>query len=443
MKRHSLTILLILLAFPAPVPAQALRGSYFFETSLMRGKLNPAFAPRTSYISVPVLGQADVDILSNVGLGNFLFPDGDKTYTFLSDQVSEATFYDKLPDENPYLRAHYESDLIGGGYKLNDRIFLTAGLSLAGDIQADIPHELLRFAKTGRSGGAESWDIRDITASYLNHLALSLGCTYDLQDYVPGLYAGARFKLMTGLRLATATLNATADMNDERIAARTDGTLRLSGFSYDPEKGFSSDGLNPKGFGAALDLGLEYRFHLDGFLNGINLSVSVCDLGFMSYGSVGKLLADGDATFAGFQDIDVDFDFQTRLKAVLDDFAGLTELKDDGTEVFKYKLSPRLTAGVELPFFNEMMSAGLLYTERLSARYLTVSYNVSPLDWLNLSADYTFGPVNQMGFYAEFIPKRPVGFFIGFNKASLKTNKYLLGIKNLTGSCCLGLNVLF
>ena len=103
---------------------------------------------------------------------------------------------------------------------------------------------------------------------------------------------------------------------------------------------------------------------------------------------------------------------------------------------------PEYHVGIEVPFYNQMLSTGLLYSYYLGKNHLTLAFNATPLDWLNLSANYTFGPAGTFGFYAEYIPKKYVGFFLGFEKASWKTNKNLLGIRNFTESLCLGLNVL-
>lgn len=448
MKRIRLTALLALLAFTAPlatsVPAQPLRGSYFFETSLLRSKLNPAFAPQTDlYISVPVAGYASADILSNVGLGNFLFADGDKNYTFLNDRVDAATFFDKLPQKDPFLNARYETDMIGGGYRLNDKLFLTAALSVTGYLNATVPQELLRFAKTGRSGATRNWSIQELKASYLSYATLSAGASYDLGELVPGLSVGGRLKLMTGLKSAVGTLHRLdVKMEDDCFSATTRGEVNLAGFSYDPEDGFRKDDFKFRGFGAAIDLGAEYRLRFDGLINGLNLSASVDNLGRLSLGEADRFLTEKTASFEGFQDVGTDFDFQAALDQVTADFSKLLELDSAGKNHLSYVLAPEIHAGIEVPFLNERLSAGLLYSYNLYKSHLTLAFNTSPLEWLNLSANYTFGPSNTFGFYAEYIPAKYVGIFLGFEKASWKTNKHLLGIHDFTESLCFGLNVL-
>ena len=88
MKRYILTVLAALLVFSSLASAQALRGSYFFETSLMRGKMNAAFAPQNNYVSLPLLGSVASDSWSNVGLRQFVFPSGNEVRTFMLEGVS-------------------------------------------------------------------------------------------------------------------------------------------------------------------------------------------------------------------------------------------------------------------------------------------------------------------------------------------------------------------
>ncbi|MBR1537927.1 MAG: hypothetical protein IJ636_00300 [Bacteroidales bacterium] len=444
MKRYCLISLLVLLASLALAPAQPLRGSYFFERSLLRGRLNPAFAPENGrYISVPLAGYADAEILSNAGLGNFLFPIGDKTYTFLSDKVDEESFYGRLPKEDPYLTARFETDLLGGGYRLSDKVFLTAGLSVSGYGQADVPLELLRLAKTGRSGATRSWSVDGLKVSFLTYATLSAGCSYDLGEWVPGLRVGGRLRLMTGLKSAVASLHRLdIRMDDDRFALASAGAIDLAGFSYTPDGGFSSERFRLRGFGAAIDLGAEYRLRFDGFVNGLNLSVSAGNLGKLSFGKATRLNTGGEASFEGFHDIGNGLDPAAALKQVTDDFTGLFVPGNAATTDLRFAMAPEIHAGAEIPFLDEILSLGLLYSRSLYENHLAISFNATPLKWLNLSTNYTFGPVGRMGFYAECIPEKYVGFFIGFEKASFKTNRNLLGIKNFTESLCLGLNVL-
>ena len=139
-----------------------------------------------------------------------------------------------------------------------------------------------------------------------------------------------------------------------------------------------------------------------------------------------------------------DYDFKTNIDRVVDDFSRLADIESSSADSYQPVLTPSFYAGIEVPFLQERVSAGLLYYRAMNFNHLMVSCNVSPVSWLNLGLNGTFlGAADTYGFYAEFIPKKWVGVFFGVEKASLKTNKQYIPIDNFTQSACLGINVLF
>ncbi|MBR5670234.1 MAG: hypothetical protein IKX11_00065, partial [Bacteroidales bacterium] len=68
----------------------------------------------------------------------------------------------------------------------------------------------------------------------------------------------------------------------------------------------------------------------------------------------------------------------------------------------------------------------------------------SPYEFLNVGVNWTFiGPANRLGFYAEFIPKKYLGLFLGMECASLSSNNRYIPVRNFTESLSFGVNVLF
>ncbi|MBQ2599397.1 MAG: hypothetical protein II580_06955, partial [Bacteroidales bacterium] len=193
MKRHILSVAVLLLACTL-VSAQSLRGSYFFETSPQRGKMNAAFAPQVNYVSVPLLGAVGIETWSNAGLGQFVFPAGGSLKTFMHPDVSADSFLSALPDGDPYLKERLEMDLLGGGFRLGANGYASIGVSVLEDGSALVPKEFLRFAKLGENG---SYPGPQVSARIYG--ALSLGYSHDLGDLVEGLRVGGRVKLLSGL----------------------------------------------------------------------------------------------------------------------------------------------------------------------------------------------------------------------------------------------------
>ena len=83
MKRKNIIILAIALLMPFVAGAQALKGSYFLDNSLNRNKMNPAFAPRSNYFQIPVMGNLGMGLVSNLDIPTFLYPMNGELVTFL------------------------------------------------------------------------------------------------------------------------------------------------------------------------------------------------------------------------------------------------------------------------------------------------------------------------------------------------------------------------
>ena len=454
MKRYLLSALLLLF-LPVFLAAQS-RGSYFFENSLLRSKLNAAFAPQTRYISVPILGSTSIDIASNVGLGNFLFPYHNKTYTFVNDNISAETFFNKLPDKDSYVTARIETDLLGGGMPVGENGYATVSLSVVGCGSGVLPTDLLRFAKLGRTADTHQWDMEGLKGSIYRYASLAAGYSYDLGSLVEGLRVGGRVHLLIGLSAAQLDLDRiSVRMDEDLFSIRLDGDGRLSGYEYLLRDDFKWQRLTKRkialgdlglrGIGTAIDLGVEYRLPLGGFFESVNLSASVNDLGFIWFNrKIKNLSYDGSFDFSGFEDLDRS-GLSGMIDGVIEDMKDLARPEvSDGRSLFQ-RLSPSIYAGADLPFnvYAFRMHAGLLYYRTLGRNNLMASYGLSPFEWLNLGVNWTFlGPAGRFGFYAEFIPYKYVGLFFGMERAGFRRNSDHLALRNFTDSFSFGVNVL-
>ena len=454
MRRFFLSALLLLL--PLLLPAQS-RGSYFFENSLLRHKLNPAFAPQVRYISVPVVGSGTYDAASNIGLGNFLFSRYNTTCTFLSDQVDADTFLGKLPRKDPYINARFETDLLGGGMPLGERGYATVSLSVVGSGNVVIPDQLLRFAKLGRTDDTERWDIEGLQGGLYRYASLAAGYSHDLGSLVEGLRVGGRLHLLVGLSAARADIDQiSVRMQEDLFATTMQGDGKLSGYGYLLQDAFQWGRLRPRnlvvgdiglrGVGTAIDLGFEYRLPLDGFLEGVNFSASVNDLGFIWFNrGIKDISFDGSFTFSGFENLNRG-NLSGLVDGVIDDLKEQVSPEVSDGSPFVHALSPGIYTGAEVPFYvlAFRMHAGLLYYHAVGRSNLMAAYGISPFEWINLGLNWTFlGPAGRFGFYAELIPRKYVGLFFGMERASFKRNSQHIPIGNATDSFSFGVNVLF
>ena len=430
-----------LTAIPAITGAQSVRGSYFFETSLQRGRLNAAFAPQNNYVSIPLLGFSGADAVSNIGLGNFVFPSGGKAYNFMNENVADETFFSKLPESDPYFRNRIESDVLGGGFRIGNDGYVTVAASVLEESSLVIPNDFLRFAKLNQSA--------TVQGPYVDaclYGVISAGYSHDLSSIVEGLHLGARVKVLTGLAAAEVDIRKiSVTLEHDMIAAQTDGGGTLVGMKFANKK-IRPGNIGINGIGVAFDLGFEYRIKLDGFINGINISASANDLGgkINFNNAVSKLSPGASASYTGLGDLSGDRDLKADIDRIVKDFSELTNISSSEGGSYSHAISPSYYAGIEVPFLNEMVSLGALYYRTMGFNNLMVSCNVSPARWLNLGINGNFmGAANTYGFYTEFIPKKWVGIFFGFDTSSLKTNRQYIPIENFTQSSCLGINVLF
>ena len=244
-------------------------------------------------------------------------------------------------------------------------------------------------------------------------------------------------------------------MNENLVSVNLDGDGRLSGYEYMLQDSFSWRSLSKRmivfsdiglrGIGTAIDLGVEYRLPLGGFFESVNLSASVNDLGCIWFNRKLKDLSyDGSFVFTGFEDLSPS-DLSGQIGRTVDALKGLTRPDvSDGRSLLQ-TLTPSIYAGADLPFnvYAFRMHAGLLYYRTLGRDNLMASYGLSPFEWLNLGASWTFlGPAGRFGFYAEFIPYKYVSLFFGMERAGFRRNSDHLALRNFTDSFSFGVNVL-
>ena len=96
---------------PIMAGAQALKGSYFLDNSLYKNRLNPAFAPRASYFSLPVISNFGVGVHGNIGPADFLYPKNGELYTFLNQNVTVQEFSKNLP-KRPVMDLDVDTDIL-------------------------------------------------------------------------------------------------------------------------------------------------------------------------------------------------------------------------------------------------------------------------------------------------------------------------------------------
>ena len=103
MKKIKYTALLLLSAFTLNGMAQTAKSAYFLDGAFYNYQLNPAMKAERGFFSL-LGGNLALGTESNVGLSNFLYPQGDKLTTFMSGSVPQNAFLDNKTNKLRWYR---------------------------------------------------------------------------------------------------------------------------------------------------------------------------------------------------------------------------------------------------------------------------------------------------------------------------------------------------
>lgn len=426
MNRKFFAVAAMLLLMPLLMGAQALKGSYFLDNSLNRNKLNPAFAPQSGYFQIPVVGNTSVGLLSNLDLQTFMYPMNGQLYTFLNKNVSLEQF-DAALAGNPHFDVATDINLINFGFKGGEKGFWTVDLGMRVNADMDLPRDLFIFMKKG-TGTSGTYNIGAVHANAAVSMQAALGYSRDLSDLVEGLRVGAKARAILpvaylGLDLNTVSLTT----SPEKWTVKTDGTFNaaMKGLEMTNASGELEPSVNGfgglAGFGFSVDLGAEYKLDFDGFINGVAFSAAVTDLGAVSYSAdaVQAYGTNGQMDWTGLSISLEEGAMDDAMAELENEFGNLLSLNKLGNAS---KLSrstlPSFYLGAEMPFMNNKMSVGALYSARKSyvatRNELTLSYNLNPVKWFSAGLNYSFlNTTKTLGWLLEFNPKAGPCFFIG------------------------------
>ena len=402
-------IILAAAAICLPATAQNLNSAYFLDGYKYSHRLNPAFAPSRSYFSIPVVGGLSANVRSDMGISTFLYPEGDGLTTFMNGSVSSEEFLSRLKRNND-LSANLGVNLLSMGIWGRDG-FTSAEINLRIGANANIPRDLFDFMKN--VGAKSSYNISDLDIRAQSYVELALGHSHVINE---NLNVGAKVKFLVGVADASAHVDdLNVVMNEDlwkitaagRLDANVPGLsiptkegsneLDFNGIAFDGEK-LTEDLGSSLGYGAAIDLGAEYKF-IDGPLEGLNLSAAVLNLGFISWGAgnISGTTAGEGWEFSGFENVSLDENSEnsidTQIQALGDDLAKLLVFNEAQPQGRTRMLDCTLNLGAEyeMPFYRKL-SVGFLYSSRFSGLYSRhegrFSANVTPLNWLGFSASY-------------------------------------------------------
>lgn len=453
MKKNHIIAALVLMMLPVMAGAQALKGSYFLDNSVNSHKFNPAFAPRTNYFQLPVIGNLGFGVYSNLDMGTFLYPlDNGKVGTFLHPEVSLKKFERSLP-KRPHLDIDFSTNILSFGFYTKNKAFWNFTLDTRETVDVDLPRDIFTFMKMGTGTSNESFNVGNMNMYATAAVQASLGYS---REFVKNLRTGIKFRMIAplaymGLNLENVRLSTSAEkwtIQAEGYAygvvqgldvsvpesKAIDQTFAMPSFDFDLNRMLSNKVI--AGLGYSFDIGARYILEIGSIIDGLTFSASVTDLGQVFYKNeaVSSFETSGEAEWAGITEFspDSDLDLDSYMDDMVDELMGLANLKQvkDGKKLVKSTM-PRFYVGVEMPFLKRKMSVGFLYSSRLSHSYarneLTLSYNLKPTKAFALGLNYSFlNTGGTFGAILELTPKVGPAFYIGWDYFPAKYAAYPL-----------------
>lgn len=453
--------------------AQGLNSAYFVEYYKFRHNMNPAYGNEQNYISLPALGNINVRMNGNFGLGDVLFDNprygidnNKKKTTFMNPYLSSSDALSGFNKGNNRINADVDITILSAGFK-GFGGYNTISLDARTNVGVVLPYELFEFA---RNTGNKTYDIGDINAHAQSFVQLAFGHSRDINEK---LRVGGKVKFLFGVGRADLQMsNLRADLSSEdkwTVSGDATANVSLKGFTYiEEEKDYKQadkgtyryvndvdvDGAGLGGFGLAVDLGGVYKINDD-----FTVSAALIDLGFIGWSNnMQAVNRQNSFEFNGFHDIAIHdedangntkpnaFDSQTdKYSDQLADFANLSDDGDQGGR--STGIGATLNVGCEysLPSYRNL-KFGLLSSSRINGKYswteCRVSANVAPLKWIDGGVNFAVNSYTaSFGWVANFHPK---GFnvFIGMDHILGKTSKEFIPLSS-NASVNLGFNVAF
>lgn len=459
---RTFSIVVMLFCTVAFISAQSsLRTGYFLQGNPYRYRLNPALMNDQHYISIPAIGNINLNTFGNIGLGNIVYdaPNGEDLVTFMHPSVSADDFLSDLDGDNNIL-ANIDVTLLSAGF------FAFGGYNTI-DIVArshsgvNLPYDMLKFMKVMGDG---DYSFTDVNLRTKNYVDLALGHSRKIND---ALTLGARVKFLFGIAYADVMfeqMNVHMSGTQWRINARGSSNIAFGGhYTYSDEKtvngkisvdGYDDVSVGLNGFGMGLDLGVTWDLG-DVLLKGLSVSAALNDLGFIRWKNVARagISPDSPYLFDGFNNIAIHDDIpgtniEDQFESLRDDLEDFFALEDKGEGTEKCGLGAILNLGAEykMPFY-EKLSAGLLYTHGFDEVY---SYDQMSL-MLNYAPEKTFnmalsGSLSTYGAGIGLMLNRHfTGFnvFMGTDCFLTKVGKQFIPVENMNMSFAFGINVPF
>lgn len=299
--------------------------------------------------------------------------------------------------KNNYFGVNTYVELLGFGFRIKDKFFLTVDERLVSNLDVRYSKDLFGLPVYGNMAYVDEPADMEINANLNVYRELGVSFRHQVNDKISW---GVRPKLLMGI----ANLH-TNDFSAQLYTDPTDYSLSMSykaslmaasivpfNMAFNSNDGFVFD-LNPdpsaiaknlyKNLGMGLDLGFSFKP-----LQSLNLSVSVLDLGFINWktttyhlsstlNDAGALYDDGYMTFSGLSQSDISGIVNGNdVSSIMDSLAQYFPLEIQPTGSYVTALSPRVILQGDFKFAkHHCVSAAAQF--RFASSYFQPSFTVA------------------------------------------------------------------
>lgn len=380
--KKSIFALFAALLICAGASAQSFRSGYFLDNYVYGYRINPAQINQKSFAALG-FGNIDLQQNSTIGMGTFLFPRNGKLVTGFNKAVSAQDFLGGL--KNGMGIALDESfNILSFGVAKKDKWMHTFEINVRVQDYENLPYNLFAFLK---QGGNQPYDISGIRAHVSAITDISYGYSRRISDKIS---VGGRAHFLLGVVNASVyTADSNISMTSSEAAVNANLYLQTSGLvklSTKADGTLDTHGISLKGnpiggFGAGLDLGVEYQP-----IDGLHITAGITELGFISWKYTTNLRSSTTLSYTGANiTYNADGSVKTDLQAVLDKLKEATHFKDDGAgqRMDLMPFNATLGARYKMPFYKPL-SFGVLGTYHYGS--------VASTTWYDVRAAVTFSP---------------------------------------------------
>lgn len=459
--RYILTAATVIVAGDSAM-AQTLNSAYFTDEYTFRHTMNPAYGNENSYVSIPVLGNLNVKMQGNFGVGDVLFdnptPGGKRLTTFMHPDISASEALSGFSTGNNRMLTDLNIAILSAGFKAFGG-YNTIELNARVNTGMSLPYGLFEFAK---NIGNNDYEIGDINFNSQAFAELAFGHSHQINEK---LRVGAKLKfLLGGVRADLQMKDMKAELasnNKWTVSGQAEANVSMKGFKYVSEmKDYKTEGrgqyetINDAdvdggglgGFGMAVDLGGIYKINDDW-----TVSASLLDLGFIKWSDNAFAVNASDKfEFDGFHDVAVSSESGDKLGTHADryadqltDFINLQDKGNTGGRTTGIGATLNFGAEYTLPVYRKVKFGALSSTRICGAYSWTegrLSANYTPLKWLDGSVSFAVNSFTaSMGWVLNIHPKG-YNFFIGMDHLLGKTTKEFIPLSS-NANVALGMSV--